>query len=260
MDQTTFSFSVPPATRQRLVHPARLDSVCRQWGLRFEKHFSKPFEIKFTNNTSTMISSRNQSGRLQLRLHNMFIEANDLVLKSLADYLQGLHKGDRRLDRYIRQNANRVGRRRLANSLGAVGLRFDLSTIRDALNRAYFKTPVDIPVVWARTRRRRKQRSIRLGSYSFEDRVIRIHSALDQDFVPAYVVVGVVYHEMLHHDLGAVHTGGRCLVHTGQFRKRERAFVHHRRAEAWEKKNLSKLIKPPASGISRYLAGRVHQT
>ena len=202
-----------------------------------------------------MISSRKRSGRLLLRLHNMFIEANDLVLKSLADYLQGLHKGDRRLDRFIRKNSNRIGRRRLANSLGAVGLRFDLNGIRDALNRVYFKNPVDVPVVWARVRKRRKQRSIRLGSYSFEDRVIRIHPALDQDFVPACVVVGVVYHEMLHHDLGAVHVSGRRLVHTAKFRKREQAFVHHRRAEAWEKKNLAKLMKTPVSGISRSSAG-----
>ena len=61
--------------------------------------------------------------------------------------------------------------------------------------------------------------------------------------MPPWVVVGVVYHEMLHHQLGACDRDGRRMVHTRQFREREKRFVHHARTEVWETKNLGWLIE-----------------
>ena len=37
-----------------------------------------------------------------------------------------------------------------------------------------------------------------MGSYSVEDRLIRIHPTLDRPDVPRYYVAWIVYHEMLH--------------------------------------------------------------
>jgi hypothetical protein len=239
VQQLDFKFTVPPATRQRLIHPCRLDAITRLWSARFRPHMPVAFQVRFTANTSTMISSRRRGRVLHLRLHHMFIDADDAVLTALAQYLKGMRQGNRRLDRFIERNMNRVARRKLSRSRGR---RFDLLSIRDALSRAYFTAPVDVPVVWGPERKPGRQRSIRLGSYSFEDRIIRIHPILDRDQVPAYVVVGVVYHEMLHHVLGSERRKDRRLVHTREFREREAAFVHYQRAEAWERENLSRLL------------------
>lgn len=240
MEQLAFRFAVPPAVRQRFVRPDELVGVRWHWIQRFRRFFRHPFRVHFHDNTSTMISSRVQRGQLRLRLHHMFLEADDRVLQALARYLSGSSKGDRCLDRFINRNMNRVARR---TPSAAHGVRFDLEAIRDALNRVYFEEPVQVPVVWGRTRRIRRQRSIRLGSYSFEERVIRIHPVLDRPGVPGWVVAGVVYHEMLHHALGAEHRNGRRLVHTRAFRQREQRFVHHRRAEQWEHEHLPVLLR-----------------
>lgn len=243
MSQLVFKFAVPPASRKPLLPPSRLDAVGRQWSLRFARYFKKPFRVRFTDNSSTMISSRVRRGELQLRLHHMFIKAPESILSILADYLLDRGKDHRRLDGFIELNHNRVRRRIPAAPGNSRGRRFDLTAIRDALNRAYFGEPVEVPVVWGASRRTRRRRSIRLGSYCYEERVIRIHPALDQNFVPAYVVAGVVYHEMLHHALGARDENGRRLVHTREFRECEARFAHYRKAEAWERDNLGKLLR-----------------
>ena len=243
MNQLAFQFSVPPASRKPLLPPARLDAVGRHWGMRFARYFKKPFRIRFNDNSSTMISSRVRKGVLELRLHHMFIKAPDSILGALADYLLDRKKDHRRLDRFIERNQNQVRPRRPVALKSPRGSRFDLTAIRDALNQAYFDVPVEVPVVWGTSRRRRRRRSIRLGSYCYDDHVIRIHPALDQGFVPAYVVAGVVYHEMLHHALGSRRKNGRRLVHTREFREREARFAHYQKAEAWEHDNLGRLLR-----------------
>jgi hypothetical protein len=243
LNQLAFQFAVPPASRKPLLPPSRLDKVGRHWGLRFTRYFKKPFRVRFTDNSSTMISSRVHSGVVELRLHHMFIKAQDGILAALADYLLDRRKGQRRLDGFIERNRDRVGNRNPNNPGESRGKRFDLTAIRDTLNRAYFSVPVEVPVVWGASGRRKRRRSIRLGSYCYEDHIIRIHPALDQDFVPAYVVAGVVYHEMLHHALGVRRRNGRRLVHTREFREREARFTHHQEAESWERENLGRLLR-----------------
>ncbi len=243
MNQLAFNYSTPPAVRRRLIPLKGLDAIRRIWSRRFMAHFGRPVAVRFTDNTSTMISFKKKAGKFELRLHNMFIEANDKVLRALAEYISGSARGNQCLDRYIKLNADKVGRRRGAARLSSKGKRYDLDAIRDALNRAYFSTGVEVPIVWGRAFEKGRRRSIRLGSYSFEDKMIRIHPALDDERVPAHVVVAVVYHEMLHHALGETMKGTRRIVHTREFKERERGYVHFLKAEKWQDNNLNLLLR-----------------
>jgi hypothetical protein len=144
---------------------------------------------------------------------------------------------------FSERSPGRIVHRRRTTTVSVRGKFYHLTAIRDALNRVYFRGEVNVEVMWGRQGNRKRRRCIRLGSYSFEDRLIRIHPALDQDFVPPSVVVSVVYHEMLHHVLGEQKIKERCRVHTAEFRKREKEYVHHGRAEAWEKKHIGKLLR-----------------
>jgi hypothetical protein len=180
----------------------------------------------------------------------MFIDADQTVLTALASYLKGSRRHEACLDRFIARNRSKVSCKPPPGTDRARGRYFDLEKIRDCLNRAYFSNAVSVPVVWGRSQSKGK-RSIRLGSYSFVDRVISIHPLLDQEFVPAYMVVAVVYHEMLHHVIGSIDTGGRRRVHTAEFRRREQAYVHHRRASTWEKNHVGKLLKRSTSPVRR---------
>ena len=76
----------------------------------------------------------------------------------------------------------------------------------------------------AARRRKSKERAstIKLGSYSAVDRLIRVHPALDQKWVPRYFVAYIVYHEMLHHVIPGSRGLGRVNLHPPEFKEREK--------------------------------------
>jgi predicted metal-dependent hydrolase len=73
-----------------------------------------------------------------------------------------------------------------------------------------------------------------LGSYSQRTNTIRINPVLDRKTVPAYFIEFIVYHEMLHADMGVGRINGRRSVHSSGFRIREKLFKKYEQALAWE--------------------------
>lgn len=128
----------------------------------------------------------------------------------------------------------------------------DLTALAGEVRREYFPDATTLPVRWGQRIRRRKRRSIRLGSYNHETAEIRIHPLLDSPSVPRFFVQSIIHHEYLHHVLG-----GR---HDRRFRRHEKMFRYHREATSWLRKNLHELLgrkkttrreKPlPESGIA----------
>jgi hypothetical protein len=132
--------------------------------------------------------------------------------------------------------------------LRPVGSTLDLREVRDRLNAAYFGGRLAVDVTWGRAAPGGAgwgaRRSIKLGTYTFESRLVRVHPALDHPSVPRFVVDAVVYHELLHAALPEpVTRGGRRVLHPPEFRARERLFPHHERAERWIEANLAKLLR-----------------
>jgi len=81
------------------------------------------------------------------------------------------------------------------------GLHHDLRALFDGLNSRYFRGQICAGITWGRRRASglpRSHRSVKMGSYAVEDRLIRIHPLLDRPFVPRYYVEWIIYHEMLH--------------------------------------------------------------
>jgi hypothetical protein len=115
--------------------------------------------------------------------------------------------------------------------------------VYDALNDVYFRGSIEARINWGpRGGRRRRRTSIKMGSYSVEDRLIRIHPSLDRRFVPRYFLEWIVFHEMLHqvHDIPVI--GGRRQFHTPEFLAAEREFIQYDRARLWERENLDRLL------------------
>jgi hypothetical protein len=101
-------------------------------------------------------------------------------------------------------------------------------------------------VTWSRRTPRqgeRARKSIKLGSYSAIERLVRIHPVLDKPWVPRYFVAYIVYHELLHHVIPVIQSGGRSLLHPPEFMRRERQFRHFERAAAWEHKHIDRLLR-----------------
>src|SRR5690606_6936876 len=98
-------------------------------------------------------------------------------------------------------------------------------------------------ITWGqRCGRKRRRNSIKMGSYSVDDRSIRIHRSLDRAYVPRFFVEWIVYHEMLHQVHQADVVNGRRQFHTKAFLEDEAKFEHYALSRLWEQDHLEQLL------------------
>ena len=210
-------------------------------------YFGMPLRLVVTDNRSTMLSFSARERPPILRAHRMFLDAPDAVVEAMAEYFRRGDKGASSvLDSYIeaRRDQIRTGpHRRRRTRIRHAGRYFHLGRIRDDLSARFFEAPVQPGITWGRRGKRGWRRVIRLGSYTADEDLIRIHPGLDRAFVPRFFVEFVVYHEMLHAVLDPPVVGGRRRYHDAEFRRREQRFPEYARALAWEKRNLDKLLR-----------------
>lgn len=228
-----------------------LDEASSRLANRIRAHLPRGgLTVTLTDNRYTMISVRRErrNGRhYKVRLHHMFADAEPGITRALARYIA---KNDRHSSRvlgdYIDANQHRVrdrSRRSCSPRLTTNGTYHDLRQIYNDVNERYFNGRIDAHITWGqRTGRPRRRNSIKMGSYSVEDRLIRIHRSLDRAFVPRFFVEWIVYHEMLHqvHDIKVVN--GRRQFHSKEFLEDEARFEHYVEARAWERAHLEQLL------------------
>ena len=204
-----------------------------------------PVSVAVTDNRHTMISSRRTRKLLRVRLHHMFLDADETCVRSLARYLvRSDRKAESRIDEFIESNRNKIrpGSRRLP-PLRTRGVHHDLAEVFDELNQRWYGGALRVRVTWGRrSTQRRRRRSIRLGTFVADDQLIRIHPVLDRPWVPRFFVAYVLFHEMLHAVIPAPIEGGRQRFHSPEFRARERSYPDYQRSIAWEKANLRRLL------------------
>lgn len=108
------------------------------------------------------------------------------------------------------------------------GVYHDLGKAFERVKTRYFRGKMDRPkLVWSQLLTGRK-----FGHYDSIRDTVMVSSTLDQASVPEFVVDFLVYHELLHKQLGVRVIGGRRYSHTEEFRLRERRFERYREAEA----------------------------
>jgi hypothetical protein len=234
---------VVPSSHPRIfVHEGARQALER----RFANAVPVPVLLSITDNRHSIISHSREGGILRVRLHHMFLDAPASVQTALVRYVvRGEKAASSFVGQYIEVNGARLARRSRGVPLVAKGERHDLLSIFQDLNDRYFDGAVNALVTWGRTGTRRKKRrsTIKLGSYSALDRLIRIHPGLDRRWVPRYFVAYVVFHEMLHNVIPHARGGARRMLHPPEFFEREREFRHYERALAWEKRHLARLLR-----------------
>jgi len=202
--------------------------------------------VILTDNLHTMLSIKRGGDVWTIRLHHMFAQAPPIVLRAVARYAERhCPEASRVLRAFIDANDERVRKRDRARpiQIDVEGRHHNLQAIYDDLNARYFGGRIEARITWGqRTRRRRGRESIKLGSYTVEDQLIRIHPVLDAVDVPRFFVAYIVFHEMLHevHDMPLV--DGRRVYHTKAFRRDEKRFEAYDASIQWEKANLHKLL------------------
>jgi hypothetical protein len=199
----------------------------------------KTVTLTITDNATSMLSAAKKNGRLTVRLHRMFLHAEDNILEAVAGFIAGKKECRAVIRDFIKTNSPRIGRvASTPTPLMPHGKVYSLTDIFEQINRAYFEDRITAGITWGRNRPVKRVRRITLGSYCNSSNIIRIHPLLDRRAVPLYFVEFIVYHEMLHADLRVEPGDGRRRLHTQEFRLRERQFAAYEQALAWEKNNL----------------------
>ena len=207
--------------------------------------------LAVTDNQHTMISVKRDEGpHFRARVHHMFLEAPPVITRALARYIASNERdSSRELGAFIDEHQGDIRPLRGSTPRGPVQLEtrgrfYDLRELFDGLNARYFHGAIEARVTWGQRggTRRRRRTSMKMGSYSVEERLIRIHPSLDREFVPRYFIEWILFHEMLHQ----VHTikvvGGRRQFHPPAFLAQERTFHEFHRARDWERRNLDRLL------------------
>lgn len=243
---------VPPPKAEKTPKKSRKTGADIRQQVELERQLKaeigSPVLVSFTDNTSTMISFKRRGKAFYLRVHRMFGAAPPEVIAALASFVtkdKTTAKEAKLLDDWIEAHRDSLNSAR-ADALKPqpFGEVYDLVAIFEGLNQRYFSGKIVAQITWTRAAKNQRRTSIHMGTYSDELRLIRIHPALDQAWVPKFFVEFVVFHEMLHqvHQLGP-HQGGRREVHSRAFRRDEARFFEYREARAWERQNLRRLLR-----------------
>jgi hypothetical protein len=244
------SLVFPTPSPRLFVHEGARQSLER----RLRIAFSGPVSLSITDNRHSIVSHSTHCGVLMVRIHHMFLDAPAHVVDALVHYMiRADRTASQRVSEYIEAQNGRLARRKARSiPLTPRGKCHDLLEIFREVNERYFEGGCNVLVTWGtrgtRARSgadRASRKSVKLGSYSDLDRLIRLHPVLDRSWVPRYFVAFVLYHEMLHHMMPAKRSGlgARRELHPAEFREQERMFRAYDRAIAWEKRSLSRLLR-----------------
>ncbi|MBW2731413.1 MAG: hypothetical protein JRH20_03410 [Deltaproteobacteria bacterium] len=216
---------------------------------RIQLYFKGDLDLKVTDNRSVIITVKRDPKHKQyhVRLHHLFVDAPAEIVRALALYIAvNEAQASRLLNHYIDANENQIRgvRPHRPIKISTTGRAHDLAEIFHKLNQRYFGDRLRSRITWGRNAGRgQSRRSVRLGSFTLEENLIRIHPGLDQGWIPAAYLEWIVYHEMLH----AVHpmhvVNGRRRFHTRAFAEAEQRFELHAEVHAWEQRNLPALLR-----------------
>lgn len=253
VEVTRLTEALRRARRGSAPAEAELAGVADSLARRIRAHLERgQVHVTLTDNRYTMISVRRAARghgprRYDVRLHCMFADADPVITRALARYVADNDRdASRVLGDFIDANQDVVrggARKSPQQIILTAGDHHDLRVIFDELNARYFGGAITAAITWgARNGRPRRRHSIKMGSYSVEERLIRIHRSLDRAFVPRFFVEAVVFHEMLHqvHDIKL--KNGRREFHSKAFLADESRFERYLEARTWERSHLDELL------------------
>jgi hypothetical protein len=225
------------------VDDRRAASALADW---LASELGRPVTVKLTENRSTLMSYREHDGGLRLRIHRSFRTATEAELAALADYLRGrpaerVRIAGKVLDAFFARSA--PSREAPVGPTEPRGRFFDLEEIWAELNAAYFHGQSRAKITWGKAASKRYRRTIQLGCWVPEQKLIRIHPSLDQAFVPRHYVGWIIFHEMLHEVFGVEQKGGRRCVHPPEMQAIEQTHPDFARCKEWEKNHLHRLLR-----------------
>src|SRR5690606_33862746 len=191
-----------------------------------------------TNNRVHLVSCRKKGDAVEVRVSARLLMLGAAVVDPVVGFTLGRPAAKARLQALFEDLPPAPPPRRRSARIEPRGRFHDLAEIARSESLRHFGREPEVDVSWGRhTASRRRQRTIRLGSYQSESRVVRIHPLLDHPAVPEWFLGFVLFHELLHHDLGidTRDEGGRRIIHPPVFRDREAQHPRYHEAMRWER-------------------------
>lgn len=199
-------------------------------------------DVRFYPYAGLRHTIRVRSGQVYVRLSDLLKDCPPEVMRALAFVLVARLLGkkvpavhervyrDYSLTPEVMRSSDIARRHRGRKMISsAQGNTYDLDKMFSKLNRRYFDSDLEKPVLtWSR----RKTRSI-LGHHDRVYETITISKSLDSSKVPDWFVEFILYHEMLHIKHSARMINGRRYYHTAAFRLDERRFAKYEDAQRW---------------------------
>lgn len=212
-----------------------------------------PAVLSITDNQGSVLIQKVSKKVLYVRLHFMFLGADPKVLTALVNCIvHSCPESNRIVDEFIEQNFPKYFKKR-RHGLTTEGKHHDLRKIFDEINEEYFDGTCTARITWGTKSTcpiKLPRKSLRLGHYTYLEKLVSIHPLLDRPWVPKYFVAAVVYHEMLHHMMPGSRSDSskslkaqRVLYHPPEFLEREKLFRHFNKAAAWEQKHVHRLLR-----------------
>ena len=204
-----------------------------------EHVIGKSVSLILTDNSTNLLSIKTKNNSVSVRMHWMFLNASNEVIREIVRFIKAGKSRTPHIRKFISENQTCLKKREQKSrrpKIRTQGRFHDLREIFDALNNKYFRSKITASISWTKGNTRRTVRKRTLGSYNRHTNTILINSLLDRKNIPNYYIRYVVYHEMLHSVLGEKRKNGKRLVHTSEFRRRERLFKDYENAVSWEKR------------------------
>lgn len=205
-----------------------------------ESATGKTITLIITDNTVSMLSIRHKKrNTILVRLHWMFLHADNDVIREIAAFIKNKNSKTPSITRFIQENRKRIRKRSPKPlKINAQGKYHNLNEIFDSLNKGYFDDRVKAVITWGKRLSRWYSGKRTLGSYDESKNIIRINPVLDKRSVPKYFVEFIVYHEMIHADIDSNKDKGRNVIHTKEFKRREKLYQYYEKSILWENKHL----------------------
>jgi len=257
-----FQEPTPGSTRA----PAAPERCPNTWARDLARQLGRPVELTYGRAQRNVVVVKSHGPLLRVRLNEHFAAAPSEVAQALADWLQHGKRAPqaaRTLDAFVEELSQRFERRpKRPPAIRAAGTHHQLQELADQVLAQHF--PGELPgpkdelgpwpkrITWGRRSSRRPRRSLQLGSFDPELRVIRIHPVLDQAWVPPFFVRYVLFHELLHAALDQDRPQAkRERPHPPAFRIRESAYPDFERAQAWQKAQIQSLLRSASGSAPR---------
>lgn len=208
------------------------ESISRTSGMRINLVINENRSHLFT-----ILDRRYATARLSV--HRMFLSAPEHVIAAMGSYVKAYDREALKVvSKYIEANVGRAefSQRFDAEKLQICGDYYDLKKTMEEVRALYFPDSQPLLITWFRQKSSRSR--IIFGQYHPLMRLVKINKKLDSLSVPEYFLKYVIFHEMLHHHIPTqTSEKGRRLIHSREFRGRERQFAEYLLATEWQNKN-----------------------